>query len=102
MGIPEKIITILATSGFSSFTIGNFIMLIIVGVLLYLAIVKKCEPLLLLPIAFGALLANIPLTGISEPGGLLYYIGLGLKYEIYPLLIFMGVGAMTDFGPLLA
>ena len=102
MGISEKVITILATSGFSSFTIGNFIMLIIVGVLLYLAIVKKCEPLLLLPIAFGALIANIPLTGISEPGGLLYYIGLGLKYEIYPLLIFMGVGAMTDFGPLLA
>ncbi|HCL90194.1 MAG TPA: glutaconyl-CoA decarboxylase subunit beta [Candidatus Atribacteria bacterium] len=102
MEILEKIMNILSTSGFSDFTIGNFIMIVVSGILLYLAIAKKYEPLLLVPIAFGALIANIPLTGISEPGGLLFYLSLGVKYEIYPLLIFMGVGAMTDFGPLLA
>ena len=102
MEILEKIMNILSTSGFSDFTLGNFIMILVSGILLYLAIAKKYEPLLLVPIAFGALIANIPLTGISEPGGLLFYLSLGVKYEIYPLLIFMGVGAMTDFGPLLA
>ena len=74
------------------------------------AIVKKFEPLLLLPIAFGVLLANLPLTGImsppsknsTEPGGLLYYLYMGVKLGIYPSLIFLGIGAMTDFGPLIA
>ena len=78
--------------------------------LIYLAIGKKFEPLLLLPIAFGVLLANLPFTGImspprensTEPGGLLYYLYLGVKLGIYPSLIFLGIGAMTDFGPLIA
>lgn len=83
-------------------------MLGVACVLIYLAIVKKFEPLLLLPIAFGVLLANLPLTGImaapsgSANGGTLYYLYLGVLKEIYPPLIFLGVGAMTDFGPLIA
>lgn len=84
-------------------------MLIIGCVLLYLAIVKEYEPLLLLPIAFGVILSNIPLAGLMDPpgpdgtpGGLLYYLYQGVKLGIYPPLIFMGIGAMTDFGPLLA
>lgn len=71
--------------------------------LLYLAIVKKFEPLLLIPIGFGALLTNIPLAGFTEVGGLLYYIyKIGIDTGVFPLLIFMGVGAMTDFGALIA
>lgn len=70
--------------------------------LLYLAIVKQYEPLLLLPIAFGVLLVNLPLTGVTEEGGLLYWLYQGVKLGIYPPLIFLGIGAMTDFGPLLA
>ncbi len=85
-------------------------MLVVACVLIYLAIVKKYEPLLLLPIAFGVLLANLPLAnlmappeeGSTEPGGLLYYLYLGVKKGIYPSLIFLGIGAMTDFGPLIA
>jgi len=85
-------------------------MLAVACVLIYLAIVKKYEPLLLLPIAFGVLLANLPLAdlmkepvaGSTEPGGLLYYLYLGVKKGIYPSLIFLGIGAMTDFGPLIA
>ena len=77
-------------------------MLIVGGVLLYFAIAKKCEPLLLVPIGFGAILVNLPITGIMEEGGLLYFISWGIRHEVYPLLIFMGIGAMTDFGPLLA
>ena len=83
--------------------LGHVIMVIIALVLIYLAIVKEFEPLLLLPIGFGALLANIPLAGISGPGGLQYHIyNVGIESGVFPLLIFMGVGAMTDFGPLLA
>ena len=71
--------------------------------LIYLAIKKEFEPLLLLPIGFGGLLANVPLAGISEPGGFLGIIyDLGVSNGLFPLLIFMGVGALTDFGPLLA
>ena len=83
-------------------------MILISFLLLYLAIAKGFEPLLLVPIAFGMLLANIPGAGLmAEPqngqnGGLLYYLYLGVKLGIYPPLIFMGVGAMTDFGPLIA
>ena len=101
----EKIWT---ESGFATVTWQQGVMLLIACVLIYLAIVKKYEPLLLLPIAFGVLLANLPLTGLmsepvgSEPGGLLYYLYLGVKKGIYPSLIFLGIGAMTDFGPLLA
>ncbi len=79
-------------------------MIIIACVLLYLAIVKQFEPLLLLPIAFGMLLANIPVANLNShaEGSLLYYLYQGVKLGIYPPLIFMGVGAMTDFGPLIA
>jgi oxaloacetate decarboxylase beta subunit len=72
-------------------------------ILLYLGIRRKFEPLLLVPIGFGAMLSNIPIAGLSEPGGLLYYVyEFGITTGIFPLIIFMGVGAMTDFGPMLA
>ena len=88
--------------GFTSLSLRSGIMLIVSCVLMYLAIKKKYEPLLLLPIAFGMLLANLPLTGIMQEGGLLYYLYYGNKLGIFPPLIFLGVGAMTDFGPLIA
>jgi len=97
-----------ANSGFASLTWQHLVMIAIACVLIYLAVARKFEPLLLLPIAFGMLLANLPLTEImsgpqgEEPGGLLYYIYLGVKLGIYPSLIFLGIGAMTDFGPLIA
>ncbi len=83
---------------------GTPIMILLSFVLMYLAIVKKFEPLLLLPIAFGMLLCNFPLTGIVDEAaqGLIYYLSLGVKYAIYPSIIFMGIGAMTDFAPLIA
>ena len=84
-------------------TWGRVIMFIICFVLFYLAIAKGFEPLLLLPIAFGGLLANIPLAGIGGENGMLGIIyNMGIANGFFPLLIFMGVGAMTDFGPLLA
>jgi sodium ion-translocating decarboxylase beta subunit len=106
----EALQTIWNTSGFAAITWQECIMIGIACVLLYFAIVKKFEPMLLLPIAFGILLANLPLTGLmsapvegsTEPGGLLYYLYQGVKLGIYPSLIFLGVGAMTDFGPLIA
>ena len=83
--------------------IGRVLMIIVGFLLLYLGIAKKFEPLLLVTIAFGCILSNIPLAGISEPGGIIYYIyDIGIKTGIFPLIIFMGVGALTDFGPLLA
>ena len=82
---------------------GRVIMFIIVFFLFYLAIVKGFEPLLLLPIAFGGLLANIPIANMTGPHGMLGIIyNMGIANEFFPLLIFMGVGAMTDFGPLLS
>ncbi len=84
-------------------SLGRIIMIIIVFILFYLAIAKKFEPLLLIPIAFGGLLANIPLAGMGGEDGMLGIIyNMGIANEFFPLLIFMGVGAMTDFGPLLA
>ncbi len=84
-------------------SLGRIIMIIIVFLLFYLAIAKNFEPLLLIPIAFGGLLANIPLAGIGGEHGMLGIIyNMGIANEFFPLLIFMGVGAMTDFGPLLA
>lgn len=78
-------------------------MMLVGGLLIFLAIKKGFEPLLLLPIGFGAILSNIPQAGISDPGGLLYYIyEVGISTGIFPLLIFMGVGALTDFGALIA
>ncbi len=106
----DAIKTIFADSGFAALTWQQCVMIIVSCVLVYLAIVKKFEPLLLLPIAFGVLLANLPLAGLmsgpvegsTEPGGLLYYLYQGVKLGIYPSLIFLGIGAMTDFGPLIA
>lgn len=84
-------------------TWGRIIMFIVCFILFYLAIAKGFEPLLLLPIAFGGLLANIPLAGIGGENGMLGIIyNMGIANGFFPLLIFMGVGAMTDFGPLLA
>lgn len=84
-------------------SLGRIIMIIIVFILFYLAIAKNFEPLLLIPIAFGGLLANIPLAGMGGEHGMLGIIyTMGIANEFFPLLIFMGVGAMTDFGPLLA
>ena len=83
--------------------IGQIVMILVGLTLIYLAIVKKFEPLLLLPIGFGAILTNIPVAGIAESGGFLYlFYEVGVASTIFPLLIFLGVGAMTDFGPLLA
>ena len=83
--------------------VGQIIMILVGLTLIYLAIVKKFEPLLLLPIGFGAILTNIPVAGIAESGGFLYlFYEVGVASTIFPLLIFLGVGAMTDFGPLLA
>ncbi|WP_249315982.1 sodium ion-translocating decarboxylase subunit beta [Gehongia tenuis] len=78
------------------------VMLLIGCILIYLAVVKKYEPLLLLPIAFGMILANLPGANLMEEGGLLYFLYQGVKLGIYPPLIFLGIGAMTDFAPLIA
>ena len=105
----DSLVKLLGDSGFVALTWQSLIMIFVSCVLIYLAIGKKFEPLLLLPIAFGMLLANLPLTGLmaepasaKEAGGLLYYLYLGVKKGIYPSLIFLGIGAMTDFGPLIA
>jgi sodium ion-translocating decarboxylase beta subunit len=83
--------------------IGRIIMVGVGLLMLFLAIRKGFEPLLLVPIGFGCILANIPMSGITEPGGILYYIyQIGIKTGVFPLLVFMGVGAMTDFGPMIA
>ena len=89
-------------SGFEGMTSGNVIMLLVGLVLLYLAIGKGFEPLLLSNIAFGCLLGNIPKTGFTTDPGVMQVILYGINHEVFPPLIFMGVGAMTDFGPLIA
>ena len=100
----EVIRRILAESGFAAFANEprNLIMIVIACVLLYMGIGKKFEPLLLVPIAFGILMANFPLTGILDEGGLFKYFYFGVEHAIYPSIIFLGIGAMTDFGPLIA
>ena len=99
----EKLQILWQSTAIPHFEMGQIIMMLVGFGLLYLAIVKKFEPLLLLPIGFGALLTNIPLAGFSEVGGLLHYIyHIGVDTGVFPLLIFMGVGAMTDFGALIA
>ncbi|ARC83626.1 glutaconyl-CoA decarboxylase subunit beta [Clostridium argentinense CDC 2741] len=108
MNIIEVLQELLSTSGFAAITWKELLMIGVSCLLIYLAIAKEFEPLLLLPIAFGMLLTNLPLADImaepvaGEAGGLLYYLSRGVKLEIFPPLIFLGVGAMTDFGPLLA
>ncbi len=89
-------------SGFVNITFPQIIMLIIAGILIYLAIKKEYEPLLLLPIGFGTLLTNLPLTGLTNDGGLFNMFYWGIKSGLFPPLIFLGVGALTDFGPLIA
>ncbi len=113
----EALLDFAKSTGFYGLTIGAILMVGIACILLYLAIVKKFEPLLLVPIAFGVLLTNLPFADLMaepvmeikenvihtiQPGGLLYYLFQGDHLGIFPPLIFMGVGAMTDFGPLIA
>ena len=91
------------STGLANFERGQIVMMLVGVGLLYLAIARKFEPLLLLPIGYGAILTNIPIAGFSEVGGILHYIyEAGIETGIFPLLIFMGVGAMTDFGALIA
>ncbi len=102
--IASTLTELTASSGLANMTLGHLIMILITIGLFYLAIAKGFEPLLLIPIAFGMLLANLPVADLSSfsQGGLMYYLYQGIKIGIYPPLIFMGVGAMTDFGPLIA
>ncbi len=111
----EPLLGLWLDSGLSQISIGQIFMMVIGLLLLFLAIRKGFEPLLLVPIGFGAILVNVPGAGFSDaplydslghllsPGGMLYYIyNIGIATGVFPLVIFMGVGAMTDFGPLLA
>ncbi len=112
-GIINSVADFASSTGFAQITVPMVIMWIVSFVLMFLAIVKKYEPLLLLPIAIGALAVNIPsvafydggwsIEGMFSPtGGLYYYISQGIHLELFPPIIFLGVGAMTDFGPLIA
>ena len=99
----ENLLSLWASSGLAQIVSGQLVMMLVGFVLLYLAISRGFEPLLLVPIGFGTILANMPGTDFLEAGGLLYMIyHAGIETGLFPLLIFMGVGAMTDFGPLLA
>ncbi len=111
--IVDMIIDFFRSTGLYSFVVpetgllisgpGQLFMIGIGGLLLYLAINRNFEPLLLVPIGFGTILVNTPIAAMADPGGILYYIyTIGIKTGVFPLLVFMGVGAMTDFGPLLA
>ena len=100
-GFMRALVSVWTDSGFSNLTWENCVMILVGLVLLYLSIAKEYEPLLLLPIAFGCIMANFPNTGFEDEMGVMMAIGFGIKYEIFPPLIFMGVGAMTDFGPLI-
>ncbi|WP_055665239.1 sodium ion-translocating decarboxylase subunit beta [Desnuesiella massiliensis] len=117
MNFIDSLYKLWQSSGFASIDGKQLVMLAVAVFLIYLAIAKQFEPLLLLPIAFGMLITNLPLTGLhkepvfellnghlvtKEPGGLFYYLYQGVELDIYPPLIFLGVGAMTDFGPLIA
>ncbi len=98
----ENLISLWESTGLYNFSAPQAFMMLVGFLLLFLAIKKGFEPLLLLPIGFGAVLSNIPIAGIADEGGILHYLYFGIKSGIFPLLIFMGVGAMTDFGPMLA
>ncbi len=106
--MQEAVVEFLYSTGFAVLTWKELVMFAIAGFIMYMSIVKKFETLLNLTISFGMLLANLPAAGLMEGpqdgivGGLLYYLYQGVKLGIYPPLIFLGVGAMTDFGPLLA
>lgn len=104
----ETLGELISSTGFANLTVQHLLMIVIALVLLYLGIFKKYEPLLLVPISFGMLLINLPLGNLMAPpadgkvGGLIYYLYQGIELGIYPPLIFLGVGALTDFGPLIA
>jgi sodium ion-translocating decarboxylase beta subunit len=101
--MEQGLLQLWASTGLANFTLGQVIMIATGGILIYLAIAKGFEPLLLIPIGFGGVLANIPVAEIAGPDGLLGILyHTGIESGVFPLLIFMGVGAMTDFGPLLA
>lgn len=93
---------LLEQTGLMSITIGNIFMMIVGAVLVYLALYKKYEPFLLLGIGFSCIVANVPGSDLTAPGGLFYYAFRGVELVIIPPLIFLGVGAMTDFGPMIA
>jgi sodium ion-translocating decarboxylase beta subunit len=91
------------TTGIANFSVGELFMIVVGAVLLYLAIARRFEPLLLVPIGFGAILSNIPVAGMAGPEGLLGYIyHVGIETGVFPMLIFLGLGALTDFGALIA
>lgn len=99
----DGLIKLWSDTGIAHFEFPDLVMIAVGCLLLFLAISKKFEPLLLLPIGFGAILANIPNAGFNDEGGILYYIyHIGIETGIFPLIIFMGVGALTDFGALIA
>jgi oxaloacetate decarboxylase beta subunit len=103
MNLTSSIQNLIMSTGVANFKVGQVIMIIVSLVLLFLAIKKGFEPLLLIPIGFGGILANIPVAEIAGPHGfqgLIYEVGI--HSGVFPLLIFIGVGAMTDFGPLIA
>ncbi len=102
MDIMGSLNEFLLSTSFAIMKWQDIVMLVVACILLYLAIRKGYEPLLLIPIGFGMLLTNLPGAGMMDEGGLLYYLYYGVKLGIYPPLIFLGVGAMTDFGPLIA
>jgi oxaloacetate decarboxylase beta subunit len=101
--VEQGLLQLWASTGVYNFTLGQVVMIAVGGLLVFLAINKGFEPLLLIPIGFGGILANIPIAEIAGPNGLLGILyHAGIETGVFPLLIFMGVGAMTDFGPLLA
>ena len=102
MNFFNVIAELLEASGFAALTWQNIAMIFVSFILFYLAIVKKFEPLLLLPISFGMFLVNLPLAGLMDEGGIIYLMSYGVKSNLFPCLVFMGVGAMTDFSPLIA
>lgn len=108
MSVTDAVTKLYHGMGLTNMSWQQAVMIAVSCVLLYLAFTKGFEPLLLVPIAFGMLLANLPLAGLmdgpvgNQPGGVLYYLYQGVRFGIYPPLIFLGVGAMTDFGPLIA
>ena len=102
MNFFNVIAELLEASGFAALTWQNAAMILVSFVLFYLAIVKKFEPLLLLPISFGMFLVNLPLAGLMDEGGVINIMSYGVKSNLFPCLVFMGVGAMTDFSPLIA
>ena len=103
MNLLQSVTNIWQSTGIANFSWGEVVMIAVGLLLIYLAITKEFEPLLLIPIGFGGILANIPLAGIGGAEGFIGIVyNFGIANGLFPLFIFMGVGALTDFGPLLA